>query len=505
MGSTLTTQVIRGGTFTLGATVVSRLLGIAGMIYLVRTLTPEDFGLFTMAFAGISSFEILSGLGTGHAIVQSRSDPKDLGVAGLSISSVVGLLMFALLVQFADQFASFFGAEQVSTIVVYLAPLVLARSVAIVPAAFLQKNMWFGKRAVVTVMGELLNTVVSVLAAASGLGFWSLVYGSLARALTNALLSWVLSNPKDWFRPAIPQWRTVRSLLSFGSQSTVFGLLTFVTHMWHNLLLGRALGATAVGYYSRAFAFSTMPLERGVQPLAGTLFPAYSKLQNNPERLKDGYLRSIQVLSLITLPVLLGLCAVSEEFVYVVLGAAWAPMITTLQVLTIMNVFMFFPMATSPLYFAKGVPRYNVGISAIEAASTVFFTLLAVPYGIFGVACASALARALGAAFSLYAVNTLLPGVLSGLFRVIRPPAAGCAVMLLGVWAARPTIQTLFSNALGWEVLVSLITLGAALYVGTVVLVDRSVIGVALGVWKQAISRRKPQLAVSVSEQPRNP
>ena len=504
MSETLTTQIIRGGAFTFGATIISRLLGIAGMIFLVRTLTPEDFGLFAMAFAGISSFELLSGLGTGHAIVQSRSDPKDLGIAGLSISSVVGLLMFALLVQFADRFAAFFGTEQVATIVVYLAPLVLARSAIVVPAAFQQKTMWFGKRAIGTVMGELLNTVVSVAAAASGLGFWSLVYGSLARAFTLVLFSWALSNPKAWFRLKLPQWSTVKSLLSFGSQSTVFGLLTFVTHMWHNLLLGRVLGATAVGYYSRAFAFSTMALQRGVQPLAGTLFPAYSKLQNDPERLKDGYLRSTQVLSLITLPVLLGLWAVSEEFVYVVLGSAWAPIIPSLQVLSIMNVFMFFPMAASPLYFATGFPRYNVGVAAIEAISTVVFTLVAVPYGILWVAYASALARALGAAYSLKAVNMLLPGVLAGLFRAVRPPFIGCAVMMVGVWAARPTMQAFFSNPHSWAVLVSLIVIGAGLYVGTVVLVDRSVIRVALDLWRHSISRRKPQLAVAVSGQPRN-
>ena len=486
MGGTLTTQIIRGGTFTFAATVASRLLGAAGMILLVRILTPEDFGLFTMAFAGISSLELLTALGSGHAVVQSQSKPGDLGIAAFSITSIAGLLMFALLMEYADQLSLLLGTDQVSPILRFLSPIVLVRAMVVVPSAFLQKNMWFGRRALVTVASELMNSVVSVLAALAGQGLWSLVYGALARALTLLLLSWSLSDPKDWFRFAMPQWSVVKTLLSFGTQSTVFGILVFITNMWHNLLLGRVLGPAAVGYYSRAFAFATMPLDRGVQLLAGTLFPAYAKLQDNPERLKHGYLRSIRILSLVTFPTLIGLCAISEEFVHVLFGAVWAPMIAPLQVLAIMNVFVFFPMATSPLYLATGAPRYNVGISAIEAACTVLFTLAAVPYGIVWVACASALARALGAAYSLHAVNTLLPGVLAGLLPVIRPSAAGCAVMLLGIWAARPTIQTLFSNALGWEVLVSLITLGAALYVGAVVLVDRSVVAVVLELWKSS-------------------
>jgi O-antigen/teichoic acid export membrane protein len=486
MGSTLTTQIIRGGTFTFAATVVSRLLGVAGMIVLVRILTPEDFGLFAMAFAGISSLELLTGLGNGHAVVQSQSKPADLGIAAVSITSIAGLSMFALLMEYADQLSLLLGSDQVAPILRYLSPIILVRAMVVVPSAFLQKNMWFGRRALVTVAGELMNSVVSVLAALAGQGLWSLVYGALARALTLLFLSWPLSSPKDWFRFAVPQWSVVKSLLSFGTQSTIFGILVFITHMWHNLLLGRVLGAAAVGFYSRAFAFATMPLDRGVQMLAGTLFPAYAKLQNDAERLKHAYLRSTRILSLITFPTLIGLCAISGEFVHVLFGAVWAPMIAPLQVLAIMNIFMFFPMATSPLYFATGSPRYNVGISAIEAAGTVLFTLIAVPYGIFWVACASALARALGAAYSLHAVNTLLPGVLTGLWRVIRPPAVGCAVMALGIWAARPAMHTLFSNALGWEVLVSLIVLGAALYVGTVVLVDRSVVAVVRELWRSS-------------------
>jgi PST family polysaccharide transporter len=277
-------------------------------------------------------------------------------------------------------------------------------------------------------------------------------------------------------------------LLGFGGQSTLFGVLVFFTKVWHNLLLGRVLGATAVGYYSRAFAFSSMPLDQGVQTLAGILFPAYARLQNDQQRLQHGYLRSIRILSLITFPTLIGLCAISAEFVHVLLGATWAPMIKSLQVLAIMSMFMFFPMATSPLYFAMGAPRYNVGVSAIEATGTVLFTLIAVPYGIVWVAVASAAARALGAAYSLKALNELLPGVLGGLFRVIRPPAIGCAVMMAGIWAARPSVQMLFSNTHGWEALLSFIVLGAGLYMGTVVLLDRGVVGLVLDLWKSSRS-----------------
>jgi PST family polysaccharide transporter len=273
MSSTLTTQIIRGGTFTFAATVASRLLGAAGMIILVRILTPEDFGLFTMAFAGISSLELLTGLGSGHAVVQSQAKPGELGIAAVSITSIAGLAMFALLMQYTDQLSMILGTDQVSPILRLLSPIILARAIVVVPSAFLQKNMWFGRRALVTVGSELMNTVVSVLAAFAGLGLWSLVYGALARALGLLVMSWSLSDAKDWLRFEMPKWSVVKSLLSFGTQSTVFGILVFITHMWHNLLLGRVLGATAVGYYSRAFAFATMPLERGVQMCAGVRRP----------------------------------------------------------------------------------------------------------------------------------------------------------------------------------------------------------------------------------------
>jgi O-antigen/teichoic acid export membrane protein len=401
----------------------------------------------------------------------------------------VGVALFAFVLEYSDSIALFFGTDRLSSILTFIAPLILVHSVAIAPKAFQQKQMQFGRRGVVTVASELANTCVAVFAALAGYGFWSLVYGAIARGLTLLCLSWVLSDPKEWFRLTVPQWAIVKSLLTFGTQSTVFGLLVFFNNMWHNLLLGRVLGAAAVGHYSRAWVFASMPLEQGVQPLGGILFPAYARIQDDRDRVRDGYLRGIRMLSLATFPALTGLYAVSPEIVHGVFGSAWAPMITTLQALSFMSLFRFLPMATSSLYFALGVPRYNVWISAIDAVSTVLLTLIAVPYGIFWVAVASAVGRAIGAAYSLKALNTLLPGIWSGLVQATKAPALGSSVMVLGIWASRPLMSRWFSNAQGPEALASLVLIGALLYLGSVALLDRGVIKLVMDVWKAGMPR----------------
>lgn len=483
MSESMGTRVVWGGSLTFSALMISRLINFLSMIYLVRILLPEDFGLTAMAFSVLTSVALVTGFGTTHAIVHSSSKPKDLGIAALGISWLSGLPLFVLVLVYAEEISLLFGTDRVSELLKYLAPLILVSAMSGVPFAFLQKHMQYERRAVVLISCELVNACVSVFAAATGHGLWSLVYGKIARDLTLLVLPWSLSQPKEWFRFALPPWSVTKEVLSFGSQTLAFSLLVLFTTAWYTLLLGRVLGVAAVGFYTRAWGFATIPLEQLVQPLAGVLFPAYAKLQNDPARLRRAYLRSIQIFSLVTFPILTGLCAVSREFVCGVMGEAWLPMISTLQVLSLMSVFRILPMTLSPLFLGTGVPRYNIWISGIEAVSTVALTLPTVQYGLFWVAFAGSLSRMFGALYALSALNKVLPDIRAELGRLVLAPAAGCGVMMGGIWAIRPVLHTMFSDPCGIEVLVSLILVGAGLYAGSVVLLDRKILGVVGEIW----------------------
>lgn len=483
MSETFATRIVRGGTLTFSAITISRLVSFVSMIFLVRTLLPEDFGFAAMALTALASINLLTGFGTTHAIVQSSAKPHDLGIAALIISWTSGIPLFLLFVVYAEQISLLYGTDQLRPLLTSLSPLILVHALAGVPYAFLQKNMRYGKRAVVLVCQELAHACVSVIAAATGHGLWSLIYGKIARDLTLLLVPWALSQPKEWFRGALPPWTVIKEVWFFGAQTVTFSLLVFFNTAWYSLLLGRGLGPAALGYYDRAWVFATMPLEQFGQPLAGVLFPAYAKLQNEPDRLRRGYLRSIQIFSLIIFPVLTGLYAVSHEFVCTVMGAAWVTVIPILQVLSIMGLFRVFPMTLSPLYLGMGVPRYNVGISAIDAVSTVLFTLPTVRYGLLGVVLAGSLARVLSTLYALKALSKVLPGILPEVGRAIAAPAAACGVMVAGIWAIRPVVHTVFSSVCGVGTLASLVLLGVCLYVGSVILLDRKIITLGWEIW----------------------
>ena len=112
-------------------------------------------------------------------------------------------------------------------------------------------------------------------------------------------------------------------------------MLSYVTYNADNLMVGRFLGSAALGAYSVAFNLMFLPLARVIDPIQLTLFPAFSRWQDDHKQIAEVWLRVLRVIGAVFIPAMVGFIVVAPDFVDVILGNKWRSAVPVLQLLAV--------------------------------------------------------------------------------------------------------------------------------------------------------------------------
>jgi O-antigen/teichoic acid export membrane protein len=300
--------------------------------------------------------------------------------------------------------------------------------------ALLVRDLGFRRLELRLMAGTAAGAAVGITAAVLGYGAWAIVSQQLAIAVVSTVLLWFVSpwRPSFTFSTA-----SLRDLGGFSAR--VFGqrLLYYLHRNADNLLVGRFLGAAALGVYALAYNVMLVPFSRLGGPVQEVLFPAFSRLQDEPQRIAELWLRAVRLVGAVTVPSLAGLVVVAPDFVRVVLGPRWSAMVPVLQILAWVGLLQSLQTLNGNILQALDrtatLLRYAVVFFVVHLAAFV----VGLQWGIVGVAAAYAVSTTL--VEPLYAwVTTRAVGIsLLRLGRTLAGVAAAAAAMAGCVLALR--------------------------------------------------------------------
>jgi O-antigen/teichoic acid export membrane protein len=429
-------------------------------IFVVRLLSPEDYGLMGMAMLFIGFLFLFNEMGLGAAIVQkpdlSSSEIPDLRWVIFAINAA----LFALLLALAPAVAAYFGEPRLVPIVRALSAVFLMNGVGIPSASILQREMAFKEKGAAEVAGNLVGGMTTLGLAVVGYGVWSLVLGHLALRFVTSVLYCVYRPPI--FSRTFSQ-SNVALFMTFGAHVAASRLLWYVSSSADVLIVGRLLGPAQLGYYSLAFQFSSMPLEKFVTILNEIAFPSFSSVQNEAERLQRHFLKLVNFVALVTFPMFIGILLVADSAVELLLGARWLPVVFPLKVLCLVACVRAIETINAPVAMAKGQPRvvvFNTLIAAVVLPAS--FYVGALYAGINGVAMAWLVTRPF--LFTIVTIQTVrvvgmtFARYLSGLWH----PLAGSLTMVAAVSVA----QAYLGAQAPVTLLIVSALVGGAVYIG---------------------------------------
>jgi PST family polysaccharide transporter len=244
---------------------------------------------------------------------------------------LAGLGVTAALVMAAPLIERGFGFAGLAPVVAVSALMVLPRLMAAVPLALLQRQMRFRELATITLVTSLAGKIVpTIVLAVAGFGVWALVAGVVLQMyMESALLLWRAKPSVAW--PA--DWSRARDVVGFGGQVMAIQTLNQAASNVDNVLVGRLLGATALGFYSRVFALMMLPVNLVGSSAQQVLFPRFARLQDDRAALRTQFQASIDLVTGLVLPMSAMLVIASDSLVLLLLGSSWISIVTPTRVL----------------------------------------------------------------------------------------------------------------------------------------------------------------------------
>ena len=405
-------------------------LWMVTLFVLAHILDPEAFGITSIAGTLLLVVGYVQQGGVAAALVQRRGDLREAAASALCFTLVTGALFYAAAFVLAPTAASFFGSPELANVMRVLAVAVAIRSVAWIGVALLERDLRFRRAASGEIAGAVVEMGVAIAFAVGGAGVWSIVYGQLAGAAVQVVVTWALVTTWPSLRDvSLP---VMRELFGFGKYVSAGHLLVFFTASVDNLFVGRILGAHALGFYALAYRLAAIPgAVLGVVAERVSL-PAYSLLHGDRGAFGRAFLTNVQRLSLLTLPLGVSMIVAADEIVLGLLGERWEPAVEPLRLLAVFGMLESLAGTTAAVFLAVGRPQLQPLTTLLGLAVLVPMLWLLTPrYGTTGAAGAMVAGLTPVAGIRVALAARIVGVGLADLVRAFTPPAV-CALLLAG-------------------------------------------------------------------------
>lgn len=414
-------------------------------LILVRLLGPREFGLIGMVTIITGLLNTVRDFGIGSAIVQIKGLSNELISSSFWLSFIAGLGLTSFLYLSSGIIADFYDEPILESICKLLSFTFVIGSLSTIQVALFQKRIDFRSIFWINVLSILISGLVSIYLALNGHGVFSLVWRSLTLIMVSTISYFFLS---DWFPLFAFHPGKLRNVINFSFPLLGTQVLNYLVRNFDDLVVGKYLGSTSLGYYNQAYRIMLFPVSQLTGVLAKVLFSAFSEIQEDRQRIRSVFIRSISVLSFFTFPSMAFLSFQAEEVVLVLFGRDWLPMVNVVRCLAIVGAFQSIGAMNSNIFLALGKTSYQFAIGIPPRLLTIVFVLLGLSHGIDGVAVGYLVAVITNTIYMYYFTGRLIGTTLLDLFRIIRYPLIGTIGSVFVVFFLRSELQSLIGSQL---------------------------------------------------------
>ncbi len=457
----------RGIKWQVSTEILARLLQLLITFALARLLTPDDFGLIGMALIFTQLAFVLFDLGLSSALIQKKDMEPDHAQTAQTVFAMNALFFYLIVFFSAPYIALFFHQPKLNAILRLLAVVFFLFAIRAIANVQLTRAMRFKTIGLIRLVSVLIYGALAVTLAWQKFGVWSFVLGIVGQELILTVLTVASVKTFVW-----PGWnpQKLKELTSFGGQVLGSRIMGYLNINLPNAIIGRFMGSAVLGYYSVGYQLVDFPVQRISKNILRVMFPAFSKIQDKLPQYQQLYKDTVSGLALAVFPIFAGMALVAPEFVTIFYGPKWKPLITVLEILTVVGLARSIWVTTSVVFLSKGKPKWELLINAIYFVILSVVLYLIYTHGLIVVVTAISLLLLFFVGIALVVSLRLIQLRLTDWLSLIKTPTFATIAFSLVLIALRFTginqLPALFR-------LVLMIVIGGLVYVLTVYLLDR--------------------------------
>lgn len=355
--------------------------GITFIIQLVlaRLLAPTEYGIIAMLAIFIQIAQILIDGGFANALIQKK-DCNDLDYSTVFYFNIlIAVVAYLILFLSAPLIADFYKITQLDVVLRVLSIVLIVNSLSIVQKTILVKRVDFKSQAFSSFTSSLLSGILGIILAYHGFGVWALVW----QQISNSFFALVFYSCIVRWTPLLKFSReSFNGLFSFGSKLLVSSLINTVYRNIYAIVIGKKYSSEDLGLYSRAEQFALFPSYNIATIISRVIFPIFSKIQDDNEKLKIAYRKTIQYSSFIIFPLMFGLASISEPFILYFLTDKWEGAIVLLQILCFDWMFDHISALNLNLLYVKGRSDLALKLEIIKKTYAIIILFSTLPFGL---------------------------------------------------------------------------------------------------------------------------
>lgn len=402
-----TKQAIKGFGWNSFLRVATMGLTVVKISILARLLSPDDFGLFSLVMIALGITEAVTETGINVTMVQSKQSVKYFLNTAWVIAILRGFLIGSLMVVLGLFMTKYYHQPQLA-ILVALAALIPIIKGFINPAIIsMSKELRFFRESLyylLLVVTEVIFAIVLGLILKSVL---ALILALVASAIFEVLISFIFFKDKPQFEYLPSRGKTI---LENAKGLTLSAALNYLHENSDDFILGKVIGIHGLGLYHNAYALAHKVNYEPTKAITHSTFPVYTKIADDHQRLKRGFLRSLAVtcglISLTSLPLLVA----PHLVVSLLLGEQWLEIVPVLKWLVFAGVLQSISIVIYNLFLAKSA--YKLMNFHLFLSITLMVSLMLVLPGKYGL---------LGGSLAIFLSRLLsMPLLIAGTVKILR-------------------------------------------------------------------------------------
>lgn len=352
-------------------------------IILARLLSPEDYGLIALITVFITFANIFIESGFSTSLIQKKN-VKDIDYStALTFSLLIAGILYMILYFSAPVIAKFYDKNEIVLILRVISITLFIGSLNSVQVAVISRNMQFKKLFHSSTIAVFISGGVGILLAYNGYGVWALVSQQIVNQLLVTVFLFVAIEWKPKLKFSI---NSFKALFNYGSNILLTNFLGTLFLNIRNLIIGKIYNPSVLGFYNRGMQFPVAFVSNINGSIQSVMLPTYASNQDNPSIIRNMVRRSIKMSSFIVFPMMVGLAAISESLVLLLLTDKWLPAVIFIQIYC--AIYAIMPMHTTNLQAIKALGHSGVilRLEIIKKIIDVIVLSISIPFGIFAIA-----------------------------------------------------------------------------------------------------------------------
>lgn len=362
--------------------IVYRFITFIRIAILARILTPTQFGIFGIASIILAFLEIFTETGINVFIIQKKEPINKYINTAWVISIFRGIFISLLILISARKISIFFNNDNAYPIILLIAIVPLIRGFINPSIVKLQKDLLFNKEFRIRSLIFFADSLVAVITAIILRSASALVYGFIAGATIEVILSFVFIKPR-------PRFKFIRKyaneIIGKGKWVTTSVIFSYLSQQGDDVVVGKILNATSLGFYQVAYRISTLPLTEVTQLTSKVTFPVYVRITSDIKRLKKAFIKTGLITSAFIIPFGIILYLFPETIIKIFLGPKWLEASEILRVLAIFGIFRAIMGVPNSLFLSLNKQKWVAAIHTLQFIGLIITVIpLTYSFGIVG-------------------------------------------------------------------------------------------------------------------------